>query len=360
MREWLSNLPVVGRFFEDEVPEVRRIESGGNPQLNAERQRSRQLEEQLKETKGREASLAEEVKKLTREGAENKKTLKALEEMLGDPERAQNAIVYYQLRNIWFSCNSEIEQLVKELARHMEKEERQQQLARFRTEQEDEANRLEQELRNVEDEHRYVVERRRKLEQELSRSQRVWHYFKRKNLEGELAATRLEMNPVEQQLEDCRRRIREVQDRAAPSYEGLSVDGRRHINLAAIALAQYLYLRFQKDNVVDMARSARNKAVHEAYFGPADECLKIMQQLREVSGRWRAERERAEKVRRRSRFLRSKVSYKEKMQTVPDLRSVDQLQPSISQESGESVGDTNPIPVNVLEMDLWDIRQVFL
>jgi DNA repair exonuclease SbcCD ATPase subunit len=359
MREWLSKLPLVGHMFETEVPVARRIEPTSNPQLNAERQRSQKLEQRLQEVQDREASLVEEVERLTRQGADNEKSLRALEEMLADPDRAQNAIVYYQLREIWFSCNKELDQLVKELARHMEKEERHQQLARFKTEQEEEAKRLEQELKDVEDEHRYVVERRRKLEQDLSRSQHIWHYFKRKNLEGELEATRLEMAPVEQQLEDCRRRIREVQDRAAPAYEGLSVEGRRQINLAAIALAQYLFLRFQKDSVVDMARSARNKAIHEAYFGPADECLQIMRLLKEVSGRWRADRERGEKVRRRSRFLRSKVSYKEKMQTVPDLRSVDQLQPSISEE-GQGAGEVNPIPVNVLEMDLWDMRRVFL
>ncbi|MDQ2068394.1 hypothetical protein [Natronospira bacteriovora] len=360
MRQWLSRLPGIGRFFVTDVVESKRIESDSFPQLNAERERSRQLEEKLRQTQAEETSLRQQVEVLRQRGSDNEKNLKALEEMLSDPDRAQNAIVYYQLRDIWFACHGEINHLVTELAQHLEKEERHQQLARFRTEQEEEAARLDTQLRDVEEEHRMVLARKRKLEQELSRSQRFWHYFKRKRLEDEVAAARLEIEPVEQQLEDCRRRIRDVQDRGAPGYEGLSVEGRRHINLAAIALAQYLYLRFQKDSVVDMARGARNKPVHQAHFGPPEECLKIMRQIREVSGRWRADRERSEKVRRRTRYLSTRVKYKEKMQTVPDLRSVDTLQPSISTEGSEVVGDTTPMPVNVLEMDLWDLRKVFL
>ncbi|MEA5444335.1 hypothetical protein VCB98_00700 [Gammaproteobacteria bacterium AB-CW1] len=360
MREWLSQLPVIGRLFTVPVPEERQIEPPSNPQLNAERARSRQLSEELEQLREKATRLDEQVRELEARGAANESKIQALEEMLADPDRAQNAIVYYQLREIWFACHRELVNLVKELSRHMEQEERQQMLARYRQEQEREATELERSLEDLAAEQEEIEQRRRKLQEELSRSQRIWHYFKRKRLTETLAGIADELKPVDAQMSDLRNRIREVQGREPPTFIGLSVEGRRQVNLAAIALAQYLYLRFRKDSIADMARSARRKPVHEAYFGPTDECLKIMRQIREVEGRWRSDRERPEKVRRRARYLAGMVKYKEAKQTAPDMKSMDHLQPSISAEGSEVVGDSTPLPVNVLEWDLWDLREAML
>jgi len=356
MREWLSELPVLGRFFSVDMPEEEHAEVPGNPQLNAERELGRRLKVELEQARAAESTLKEEVVRLSREGADNKKNLEAIESLLADPDRAQNAIVYYQLRQIWFACHKELKNLVRDLYQNMEKEERQQQLARFKSKQEQQARKLESSLSAVNEEKRVVMEKVGGLEKQVRASQKIWHYFKRRRLNDELQAAKTELEPVEQQLEDVRRHIREVEDRVAPKYTGLSVEGRRRVNLAAIALAQYLYLSFRKDNVADMARSARNKAVYEVHFGPPQECLSIMRQIREVEGRWRSDKGRPEKVRRRARFLSSKVKFNEEMQTVPDPRSVDYLQPSISSEGEDVTSDSSPLPVNVLELDLWDLR----
>jgi len=46
MREWLSNLPWLGKWFWQEVPEARRLENpSNNPQLIAEKRHSEQLQE---------------------------------------------------------------------------------------------------------------------------------------------------------------------------------------------------------------------------------------------------------------------------------------------------------------------------
>lgn len=356
MRDWLSNLPLVGAFFHKEVPEERRLVADTNPQLNAERERSRQLAAELARVRESEKALKSRVESLESDGASNAEKLAALEEMLGDPDRAQNAIVYHQLRAIWFACNGEIRTMVRELARNMEQEERNQLLSRFRTRQEEESRHLRDTEKTVIAERDELLEKRRGLERDLRRAGRIWHFLKRRRLQAELSSVEAALAPVEKQREDIRQHMKEVQDREAPAYDGLSIEAKRHINVAAIALAQYLYLRFRSESVADMARSARRKPVHEAYFGPAEECLKIMRQLREVEGRWRTDRERPEKVRRRSRHLAGVVRFSEEGQTVPDMRSVDHLHPSISSEGGNASGDTSPLPINVLELDLWDIR----
>lgn len=360
MRDWLSNLPLVGAFFHREVPEERRLETAANPQLNAERERSRQLAAELARVRESEKALRSRMETLETEGASNAEKLAALEDMLGDPDRAQNAIVYHQLRSIWFACNGEIRSLVRELAWNMEQEERDQLLSRFRTKQEEESRHLRNTEKTVLAERDELLEKRRGLERDLRQAGRIWHFFKRRRLQAELNSVETALAPIEKQREDIRGHMKAVQDREAPAYEGLSIEAKRRVNVAAIALAQYLYLRFRKDNVADMARSARRKPVHEAYFGPADECLKIMRQIREVEGRWRTDRERPEKVRRRARYLAGVARFSEEGQTVPDLRSVDHVQPSISAEGGNASGDTSPLPINVLELDLWDVRDTLL
>lgn len=357
MRDWLSGLPWLGQWFQRRVPEERRIEAPSNPQLTAERRRSEQLEEALNACREREETLRKQVTVLEETSQGDRETLAALEEMLRDPNRAQNAIVYYQLREIWFACHRELVKLIDELASSMEEEERHFHLQRFRQAQEDELDKLERILSDTRDEYQSLNEKRRQTQDELHRSQRLWHYFKRKRLESVVASLADELRPIQQQIDDTRQHINDVRMREAPPYAGLSLEGRRRVNLAGIALAQYLYLRFRKDNIADMARGARIKPVHEAHFGPPEECLTIMRQIREVEGRWRSDKDRSEKVRRRARFLAKKVAYSRDGQTVPDLRSLDDLQPSISQEGGEVMGDSAPLPVNVLDMDLWDLRE---
>ncbi|MCP1726512.1 putative nucleic acid-binding Zn-ribbon protein [Natronospira proteinivora] len=357
MRDWLSSLPWVGSWFQRKVPEERRIQAPSNPQLTAERRRSEQLEEELGACRERESVLRKQLTVLEDSSQSDRQTLAALEDMLRDPNRAQNAIVYYQLREIWFACHRELVKLVEELAGNMEEEERYFHLERFRQAQADELGRLERTLSDVQEEYQLLNERRRKKQEELHRSQRIWHYFKRKRLEAVVSSLSDELKPIQQQINDTREHINEVRMREAPPYAGLSLEGRRRVNLAAIALAQYLYLRFRKDNLADMARGARIKPVHEAHFGPPEECLTIMRQIREVEGRWRSDKDRSGKVRRRARFLAKKAVYSREGQTVPDLRCLDDIQPSISQEGGEVVGDAAPLPVNVLDMDLWDLRE---
>jgi len=308
----------------------------------------------------RESTLRKQLSALDQASQSDRETLASLEEMLRDPDRAQNAIVYFQLRDIWFACHRELVKLVEELAGKMEEEERRFHLQRFRQGQAQEVQGLEQVLANVQDEYQALQDKRNKAQEELLRSQQIWHYFKRKRLESTIAGLTQELKPIQQQLDDTRQHIHDARTREAPPYEGLSLEGRRRVNLAAISLAQYLFLRFRKHNIADMARSARIKPVHEAYFGPPEECLAFVRQLKEVDGRWRSDKERSGKIKRRARFLAKKVVYSKENQTVPDLRSLDYLQPSISEEGGDVVGDSAPLPINVLDMDLWDLRAAMM
>jgi chromosome segregation ATPase len=360
MKEWISRLPLVGKLVPSNSDNGRGAGASRNVPLVAERERSRQLERDLVETRQERDRLIQAYTEAANRLEHHERELSGLEKMLSDVERAHSAIVYYQLREVWSSCQGEIEQMTLELAQRMEEEERDHLLQGYKKRQETTVAELEEELRDAEERREAIMKERRGVDLELKRRNRFWHVLKRKQLEIRLQSLRKDIDPIEREVQDVRERLQAIRDREAPRFGGLSIEGRRRVNLAAIAMAQYLYLRLQHDSVADMARNVQKKVASEANFGPADECLKIVKQVREMMARWRADRERADKVRRRAVFLSDQVKYSAPESTVPDLSTVDHLYPAIGEEGGKPVAEGQAIPFNVLDADLWGIRRVML
>lgn len=365
MGEWLRNIPVLGRLFRsddllEEEPMFDEPETG-NAQLNAALKFTEQLESQLEECREQARDTGKKLEQCRREYTQLHERTAGLDDVLGDPERAYSVIVYYQLQALWSGFRTEIKAIVDRLSEHMAREEKEQLLGRFRQQQEERISELEKDRRQVESELSELWEKRKQLERTRRQLNRFWHYFRRKEVEKELEAVDVAREPVEKQLEDVREKIAEVQDRDPPRYSGLSVDARRQINLAAIALAQYFYLQMREQDILEMLLGARKKHVTKVFYGRAEECVKITNQVASVSQRWQHDQQRHEKVRRRAAYLGRKVRYASDQATIPERRSLSAIDPVISDKGEASLeGGHEPLPVNVLEMDLWDLSEALL
>ena len=119
---------------------------------------------------------------------------------------------------------------------------------------------MDSELRAAETELADANERLNALHAQHARLTRFWHYFKRRSLEQRIRMRSRRALLRTACLADARAASEALEKEAGPEFPGVSVDGRRAINTAAIAYAEVLCLRLVKTQLVALAREATSRA----------------------------------------------------------------------------------------------------
>ena len=323
------------------------------PKLEVDDDRVMHLFRNRAELKKAHSSLQDEVQRLNdrvkqQEGATARvqEMLQGLEARLARPDTAYPAVVFYQLREMWTLGRTLIAQFVAELSAQLEERERRAFLSEYNRKQFARRQSVEANLREAELQASAGRDAVGHLEQELQRLQRFWHYFKRREVRQRLQAASLQSMLRIQELEAARDARDILEAEPAPEFGGLSIDGRRAINLAAIAYGQVLVERLSATPLMEMAREAagRREPPRDEY-GDARQCEATMQQI--AHGRSLLENKVAlsEQVKQRVARLRELGKYRNAADTVPTAESL-----ASSIEEG----------TKVLADDLWEIFRVLL
>lgn len=283
--------------------------------------------------------------------------LEKLEAALSDPGRAHNVIVYYQLRGLWDICRREIGSFVQELAKRCEKREREALLERFREEQDHRLKDFRDQLHWLDIEREHLVNRRRELAAELEKHRMPWHFGCRKKLRSDMAVVDDRFPPLDDRRRHLLGQIEATRDRSPPAYSGLGIQARRHVNLSAIALAQYFYLYFLEDDIGALARAAHEKPPDRVEFGTPAECESLAIRIGERAKTWHSDSERMKKISRRARFLAARARYASDNETVPTTESMGVIVTAISGTGSGMQDGARRLPVNVLEFDYWNVSE---
>ena len=109
------------------------------------------------------------------------------------------------------------------------------------------------------------------------------------------------------QLKDL---IEKIEGEPLPDLDGLSVESRRLINTATIALAQHLLVHFAEHDLAHLAKAAIERPVGEMRFGERRDCDRMVERIRE---RMQALKKQnlAELVRRRTELLSPHLRYRD-------------------------------------------------
>ena len=274
--------------------------------------------------------------------------LEQLEVLLGNNERGRDALVHFGLKALWRACREQLEQFAGDIKHQKQDRERKQQLAEF---QQDRAERLKvadqrlHEAVQVADEER---ERLRQHEERMARLGGFWNYFRRRELGAEIMAQRQRCVVAERQLADMREAHRTIEKEPWPEFPGLTIDGRRSVNLAVIAYAQILYARMAASGLAMDARLANNRSVESARHGSLESCLARLQEIDAALALVRSQDGIAAEIKRRSDQMASVATWRSANETVP--------QPASLPPAG-----TGGVPdANVLVEDYWDVYKVLL
>src|ERR1700722_4150074 len=221
-----------------------------DPSQEAEDERVLALFRNRAELKKAYGELQEEIYRLKdrikqQEGATARvqEMLGSLESRLGLTETAYPALVFYQLRAMWQRGREILEQFTAELAAQQEERERRALFVEFNRMQFSRRQGAEAAVRTAQaqfiDAQQVVAD----LTARRALLTRLWHYFKRRDLDHRMVGAGGALGLATMQVEETRAAMAAIESEQPPEFPGLSLDARRAINIAAIAYAEVLCRR---------------------------------------------------------------------------------------------------------------------
>ncbi len=274
--------------------------------------------------------------------------LEQLEVLLGSPERGLDALVHFGLKALWRACREQLEKFAAELKHERQDAQRKQQLAEF---QHDRAERLkvaDERLRQAQEVVVAERERMRQRDERMKQLKQFWHYFKRRSLATEIPEQRERCAAAERHLAEMQESHRTIEKEPWPEFPGLTIEGRRLVNLAVIAYAQHLFARLAVSGLAMDARLANNRSVESAKHGNLDACLARLRELAQALALVNAQDGLAAEIKKRGEKMMSSATWRNPNETVPQPAS---LPPAA----------TGGVPdANVLVDDYWDVYKVLL
>ncbi|HMD58978.1 MAG TPA: hypothetical protein VKG66_04265 [Steroidobacteraceae bacterium] len=273
--------------------------------------------------------------------------LSTLEARLGRPETAYPALVFYQLRDLWKSGHTLLEQLLVDLVGQREERERRQFLAEYNRQQF--ARRQAVEALYVEAEGKAASERgaTQELERALAERRSFWHYFTRRKLRRQLQAASLRALLSEQELDTARQGRDAVLAEPEPEFPGLSFEARRAINLATIAYAQVLCDRLARTGLLQLASEASGRREPPSDdYGDRAGCERLIQEIQAAKLVLQQRQTLKQEVSEQVETLKGRARYREATDTLPQPESLTTVEALTS--------------CRVLVDDTWEVYHLLL
>ena len=290
--------------------------------------------------------LKDRVKQQEGATARVQELLQGLEVRLAQPASAYQALVFYQLRELWLLGRTLLQQFVSELETQQLERERRNFFAEFNRRQFARRQTVEAECLNAEGAAAAARARVSELERRLGGMQRFWHYFLRRAVRHELHGASIQALLAEQALGEART-ARSALEGEQPNFTGLSIESRRAINLAAVAYAQVLRERLTRTGLFEATHQAsgrREPAVGE--YGERAQCERLMSDIQRARTLLEQRNELLPEIRTRADGLRRLGRYRNETDSVPDAASL--------------AGEDSAVASPVLVEDCWEIYRVLL
>jgi hypothetical protein len=219
------------------------------------------VKRELKALRRERFELLDKVKE--QEGAivRSQEQLQGLERLLTNPLAAANAMVYFQLRHLWRIGAQRLEQFGKELQAQREKRERAQLHEAAMAKRKRRLDAITEKVQGLNEKRGLVTEEVARLEQRLARMNRLVRLFRARRLKRHIAGLQNGRQVLEERLAELGELAEKIQGEPLPEPEDLSLESRRHINTAIIALAQHIGVHFAEHDLASLASTATERAV---------------------------------------------------------------------------------------------------
>jgi hypothetical protein len=276
--------------------------------------------------------------------------LAALEQYLGRPEEGYKSLAYYQLKALWRVACKRLEQFGAELARQQKDRERRQQVADFERQKRERIAVFDRELSEARVLGEQLQAEQKLARQRLAQLKGFWNYFRRRRAVEEIHARDYRLVEATAQISKLEAEVAAIEAEPPPLFAGLSVDGRRAVNVAVIAYAEMLYDRLAAGGLAELARQSTLKRVFDAHYGAPQACQELMQRAAKAAGDIEGMSEDLAEIKARADRLRRQAVYRSAEETVPAPDSI------VPPDAGAS-GKRAP---NVLLDEYWELYRALV
>lgn len=288
--------------------------------------------------------------------ARAREQLEGLERLLTHPLAAANAMVYFQLRHLWSTAAQRLESFAADLEHQREKRERavvrEAALAKRRRR----LDAIFAKLTELEHKNAGLADERQRLEDRLGQTNVLLRLIRGPKLKRRIASLINGEALLGERIAELKDLIEKIEGEPLPDIDGLSIESRRLINTATIALAQHLVVHFAEHDLASLAKAATERPVGEMKFGERRDCDRMVERIRE---RIQALKKQslAEAVRRRTEVLSTQLRYSNENEAVPLTDGVESIDLVVAQDPSSPARRSSdaPLRINVLADDYWDV-----
>ena len=288
--------------------------------------------------------------------------LEGLERLLTNPLAAANAMVYFQLRHLWRLGAQRLEQFGRELQTQREKRERAQLQDAEIAKRKRRLDAVKEKAAALTEKQRAATEERARLEQKYRDMNALIRLFRGASLKRRIAGVDDGRRMLDEKIEELRALTEKIEGEPLPEPEGLSLDSRRLINTAVIALAQHLVVHFSEHDLASLAKTSTERAVADMKFGERRDCDRMVENIREKIDQLRQQKGFADQVKRRTDLLLNEVKYRNDTDSVPNVECVQLISRApVAQPNELDLARRTtdaPLRINVVADDYWDLLTV--
>jgi len=245
-----------------------------------------------------------------------------LEQLLLDPEWVYNVVTYYQLQALNLRCKSKLEKFAEQLKQQREQKQNKRQLADWNERRAEESAEIETQIGDKRMQVQTLEDQLQFERQRLHSMSGLVRVFRRRSVMKTLDKLAETIDRTQLEEEQLLLRYDEVQKRQVPDAQGLDVPTKRLINCMILAFAQQLYLHFEPDGLVGMAKESGEKSVGAINYGSKKDSDRVIARVHKRAQSFEKESEFADVLRQRAHLIAEKALYCNDDDAVPSSSTV--------------------------------------
>lgn len=270
---------------------------------------------------------------------------------LGRPEVGMQGLAYFQLRALWTTCAKKLARFAADLRDQQEERERTVHVTECQGNRDAQVAALHERLLNAQSIADSLDARLKLLDRKIGSLKWIWHYWQRREVRAEAAQVRAQWEIAATNVTDLADEHATLAAAPLTEFPGLSVDGKRVVNTAAIAYSEWLISCLPQRALAPVARNAISVQIFDANLGTAQECVRYMELTRVALARL-SEADNLPALKDTIERIRARATYRSGIDTVPLTESLGDVRAAT--EGGQAA------KINVLLDDYWSLAQVLL
>ncbi len=286
--------------------------------------------------------------------------LEGLERLLTNPLAAANAMVYFQLRHLWRVGAQKVKQFGGELKLQREQRERAQLHDAALAKRNRRLAAIKEKLERVLDKQQGIRGEIADAERDLESMNKFLLFFKGPAIRRKISGLNDGDAALQEKIDELNELKEKIQGEVLPEPDGLSLESRRLINCAVIALAQHLVVHFADNDLIELTKTSTERPVGDMKFGDRRDCDRMVEHIRDRIESLRQQTGLADEVRRRTDYLVNNVTFRDETDSMPITSSVAETPLAVPQsgETEDSELTEAPLRINVLLEEYWDLYSV--